>query len=88
MSPENVPELDPKLNPNAEFANIGVAFLITAEKIKALAEYAKAEGPPSKQKLGEEILEALFSPVKVEEMPPDDEAIQLAKQYEELVDQG
>lgn len=85
-NPEDYPKV--KADPEKEFAALGVSFLMMAPKIKQLVDYAASDGPPSKQKLAAEIAEAMFKPIEVMDIPPDDEALKLAKQYEELIEQG
>lgn len=84
---EDYPSLAER-TPEKEFAALGVSFMMVAPKIKALVDYAEAEGPPSKQKLAAEIKKALFSPVDVQIVEPTEDALELARQYKEFIEQG
>lgn len=77
-----------KPNPEKEFAALGVSFLLVAPEIKTVLDYVDKAGNEEQRAAAKTVLKALFTPPEVQVLPPNDEAIELAKQYEGLIEQG
>jgi hypothetical protein len=70
------------------FAVLGVALLMCAPDIKKLLDYVEDVGAADERKLAASVRKTLFAPPELTYTPPSEDAIKLAKQYEELIEQG
>jgi hypothetical protein len=74
-----------KKDPMEAFASLGVSFILCAGHIKDLMEYIKDTGSKYERDKAEVVLKTLFSAPEVKEVPLTEDAMELAKQYENYV---